>query len=218
MSPQNAPRVVRGGIVVLDPISDEVRRTIALQYNPDTVARSFQVRGAGGEAGARAEALRLTGPPTQSITLDAELDATDQLEFPRSNRTVVEVGLRAALAVLEILVYPELSAVRDAIDLADTGALEIAPAPAPLTLFVWSKHHITPVRITEFSITEEAFDTQLNPIRAKVHLGMKVSTVNDVGAGTRAGDLAMAHHQRLEQLAARQAPVGIDALGIGRLP
>jgi hypothetical protein len=108
--------------------------------------------------------------------------------------------------------------VRDAVDLAGTGALEIAPAPAPLTLFVWSKHHITPVRITEFSITEEAFDTQLNPIRAKVHLGMKVSTVNDVGAGTRAGDLAMAHHQRLEQLAARQAPVGIDALGIGRLP
>ena len=218
MSPPNAPRVVRGGIVVLDPTSDEVRRTIALQYNPDTVARSFQVRGAGGEAGARAEALRLTGPPTQSITLDAELDATDQLEFPRSNRTVVEVGLRAALAVLEILVYPELAAVRDAVDLANTGALEIAPAPAPLTLFVWSKHHITPVRITEFSITEEAFDTQLNPIRAKVHLGMKVSTVNDVGAGSKAGEFAMTHHRRLEQLAAKQSPVAIDALGIGRLP
>ena len=83
---------------------------------------------------------------------------------------------------------------------------------------MWSQHHITPVRITEFSITEEAFDTALNPIRAKVHLGMRVSTVNDVGAGTRAGGLSMAHHQRLEQLAARQGSAGLDALGVGRLP
>jgi hypothetical protein len=218
MSPPNAPRVVRGGIVVLDAVTNTVRRTIPLQYNPDLVARSFQVRGAGGEAGARAEALRLTGPPTQTITLDAELDAADQLEFPDANPTVVEVGLRAALAALETLVYPALAAVRTAAGLAAAGALEIAPAPAPLTLFVWSRNHITPVRITEFSITEEAFDTALNPIRAKVHLGLRVSTVNDVGANTRAGTLSMTHHQRLEQLAARQAPAGIGALGVGRLP
>ncbi|MFE4254284.1 hypothetical protein ACFRU3_33245 [Streptomyces sp. NPDC056910] len=215
MSPVGSPRTVRGGIVVLDPTSGAVRRVITLQYNPDTVARSFQVRGAGGDAGAKAEALRLTGPPAQTITLDAEFDAADQLEFPEANRTVVEVGLRSQLALLETLVYPTVDSVRSAAALAAAGALEVIPPPAPLTLFVWSKHHITPVRITELSITEEGFDTQLNPIRAKVHLGLRVSTVNDVGVGTLAGSLAMTHHQRLEQLATRQAPAGIAALGIG---
>ncbi|MBT2442704.1 hypothetical protein J7E93_21855 [Streptomyces sp. ISL-36] len=215
MSPVGSPRTVRGGIVLLDPTSGAVRRVITLQYNPDTVARSFQVRGAGGDAGAKAEALRLTGPPAQTITLDAEFDAADQLEFPEANRTVVEVGLRSQLALLETIVYPTVDAVRSAAALAAAGALEVIPPPTPLTLFVWSKHHITPVRITEFSITEESFDTQLNPVRAKVHLGLRVSTVNDVGVGTLAGSLAMTHHQRLEQLASRQAPAGIAALGIG---
>jgi hypothetical protein len=41
---------------------------------------------------------------------------------------------------------------------------------APLALFVWSQHRILPVRVTDFSITEEAFDPALNPIRAKVSL------------------------------------------------
>ncbi|MER6307684.1 hypothetical protein [Streptomyces sp. NPDC001657] len=217
MSASLSPRVIRGGIVLLDPTSSAVRRVITLQYNPDSVARTFQVRGAGADAGARAEALRLTGPPVQTITLDAEFDAADQLEFPDAHRTVVEVGLRAQLAVLETIVYPAADAMRASAALAAAGALEIAPAPAPLTLFVWSKQHITPVRITEFSITEEGFDTQLNPIRAKVHLGLRVSTVNDVGTGTVAGGLAMTHHRRLEQLAARQSPAGMAALGIEQL-
>ena len=212
-------RPVRSGLVTVDPVSGAPQRVVVMQFNPDSLQRSLAPQATAAEGqGDRTEALRLTGPPTQTITLDAELDATDQLEFPDNNATVVEVGLRAALAVLETLVYPALSAVRTAAGLAAAGALEIAPAPAPLTLFVWSRNHITPVRITEFAITEEAFDTQLNPIRAKVHLGLRVSTVNDVGANTRAGTLSMTHHQRLEQLAARQAPAGIGALGIGRLP
>ena len=61
------------------------------------------------------------------------------------------------------------------------GTLEIVPAEAPLTLFVWSKNRMLPVRITEFSITEEAFDPALNPIRAKVSLGLRVLSVNDLG-------------------------------------
>jgi hypothetical protein len=220
MSSPLTPRVVRGGITLLDAVTNTVQRVIPLQYNPDSVQRSFTVRGAGAEAGARAEALRLTGPPGQTITVDCEFDATDQLASPddRANQTVVEVGLRAQLAVLETMIYPKLDAVRRAAALAAAGELEIAPAPAPLTLFVWSKHHITPVRITEFAITEESYDARLNPIRAKVHLGMRVSTVNEVGTDSRAGQIAMTHHQRLEQLAGRTPAAGIDALGLGRLP
>ena len=55
--------------------------------------------------GDRLEALRLKGPPVETIRLEAEIDATDQLEFPDLNRTVVEVGLYLQLAAMETIVY-----------------------------------------------------------------------------------------------------------------
>jgi len=38
-----------------------------------------------------------------------------------------------------------------------------------LTLFVWRSHALFPCGITDFSVTEEAFDPVLNPLRAKSH-------------------------------------------------
>ena len=70
-----------------------------------------------------------------------------------------------------------------------------------LTLFIWSKNRIIPVRLTDFSITEEAFDPSLNPIRAKVSLGMRVLSVNDVGFDAKAGSLYMIYQQQKERLA-----------------
>ena len=49
----------------------------------------------------------------------------------------------------------------------------------------WSRHRIVPVRLTELSIVEEAFDTRLNPIRAKVSLSLRVLGVHE--SGTAAG-------------------------------
>lgn len=211
------PRTAKGGIVLLDATSGSVQRVISLQYNPDSVARSLQARGAGGETGDWTEALRLTGPPVETITLDAELDATDQLEFPdvEANATVVEVGLAAQLAALETVLYPSSDSVQSNHDLAASGQLEIVPATAPLTVFVWSKNRIVPVKLTEFSITEEAFDVNLNPIRARVHLGMRVLSVNDVGLGSAAGGIFMAYHQQKETLSGRATLGSFEQLGIG---
>ena len=78
---------------------------------------------------------------------------------------------------------------------------------APLALFVWSKSRIVPVRVTDFSITEEAFDPALNPIRAKVSLGLRVLSVDDLGFAHKGGSLFMAYLQRKERLAAK-APAG----------
>ena len=90
---------------------------------------------------------------------------------------------------------------------------------APLTLFVWSKNRVLPVRLTEFSITEEAFDPALNPIRAKVSLGMRVLTVNDLGFDHKGGSLFMAYLQQKEQLGRADARTrALDALGITRIP
>lgn len=213
----NSPRLIKGGIVLIDPQSSAVLRVIALQYNPDTLTRTLQVQ-AVGEAGDRLEALRLKGPPNETIKLDAEIDATDQLEFPDQNQTTTQLGIFPQLAALETIVYPGSSQLQASNALAQTGTIEIAPVEAPLTLFIWSKTRTLPVRITDFSITEEAFDAALNPIRAKVSLGMRVLTVNDLGFEHKGGNLFMTYLRGKEQLANLSQGTPLSSLGITGIP
>ena len=213
----NSPRVLKGGIVLIDPESAAVRRIIVLQYNPDTLTRKLQPKATGADGSDRSEALRLKGPPVETINLEAEIDATDQLEQPGSHATAVELGIHPQLAALETIVYPSADRLLENDRLARSGTLEILPMEALLSLFVWSKTRVLPVRITDFSITEEAFDPSLNPIRAKVSLGMRVLSVDDLGFSHKGGSLFMAYHQRKEQLAAKAAG-SLGALGIGGIP
>lgn len=211
-----SPRLIKGGIVLLDPATGAIRRVIALQYNPDTLSRTLQVQAAG-EGGDRLEAMRLKGPPTETIKLDAEIDATEQLEFPDSNPDAGRLGIFPQLAALETIVYPTSASLQAANGLASAGTLEIAPAETLLTLFVWSERRVMPVRITDFSITEEAFDPGLNPIRAKISLGLRVLSVSDLGFAHRGGSLFMAYLQNKEQLATRSAGGALSTLGIGSI-
>lgn len=213
----NSPRVIKGGLVLIDPETATVRRVIALQYNPDSLKRSLQSKTLG-DGAERSEAFRLTGPAVETITLEAELDATDQLEFPEQNRTTVDAGIAPQLAVLEALINPSTADMLANKALANAGTLEIAPMEAALTLFVWGAQRIVPVRVTEFSISEEAFDPELNPIRAKVSLGLRVLSVDDLGFDHKGGSLFMAYLQSREKLAGKAATFGFDALGIGGLP
>lgn len=213
----NSPRLVKGGLVLIDPDSAQVKRVIALQYNSDSLTRSLQVRTLG-DGAERSEALRLTGPAIETLKLEAEIDATDQLEFPGQNPGVVEAGIAPQLAVLESLINPSAADLLARKALAAAGTLEIAPMESALALFVWGANRIVPVRVTEFSITEEAFDPALNPIRAKVSLGLRVLTVDDLGFDHKGGGLFMAYLQGREKLAAKAARFGIDTLGIGGIP
>lgn len=211
-----SPRLVRGGLVLVDPSTGAVQRIIALQYNPDTLTRSLQVRGAGAESGDHVEALRLKGPPIETIKLEAEIDATDAMEA--NDRQANEAGLHPQLASLETIVYPTSSHLNATNSEAGTGSLEIAPAMAPLPLFVFGAKRIVPVRITELSITEEAFDANLNPMRAKLSLGLRVLSVDDLGFDVKGGNLFMTYLQAKEQLAARAAGGSFAALGINGIP
>jgi hypothetical protein len=191
---------------------------IVLQYNPDTLTRTLQTKGIPAEAGDRIEAFRLTGPPVETIKLDAEIDATDQLELPEQNPAAVQLGIHPQLAALETIVYPPSGQIQTNSSLAAAGTLEIVPAQSPLTLFVWSKNRVVPVHITDFTITEEAFDPQLNPVRAKVSLGLRVLTTNDVNFGTRAASIYMAYFQQKERLAGMIPEATLSAFGISRIP
>ena len=211
-----SPKLLKGGIVVADPVSLAVRRVITLQYNPETVTRTLQVQGTAA-AGERSDALRLTGPATETIKVDAELDATDQLEHPDENRTALEVGLHPQIAVLEALINPTVGDLVSGNTQASFGMIEIAPPQAPLTLFVWSAQRIVPVRITEFSVVEDTFDERLNPIRAKVTLGMRVLSVDDLGFAHPGGTVFLGHLRRKEGLAARSKSGELKSLGIGAI-
>jgi len=213
----NSPRLIKGGIVLIDPDTSVVRRIIVLQYNPDTLSRSLQPQTVK-ESGDRSEAMRLTGPPVETIKLDAEIDATDQLEFPDQNSTAVEFGIQPQLAALETIVYPTSSQLLSNNSMAQAGMLEILPMMSALPLFIWSKSRVVPVRITDFSVTEEAFDPSLNPIRAKVSLGMRVLSVDDLGFDHKGGSIYLAYQQQKEQLAGKSEGPALAAFGIGGIP
>ena len=212
-----SPRVLKGGIILIDPVSGAIQRVVALQYNPDLLTRTLAPQATAPPSG-YSEPLRLKGPPIETFKLDAEIDAADQLEFPDQNPDTVTSGIQPQLAVLETIVYPDSGALIANNQLAQAGTLEIVPVEAPLTLFVWSKERVVPVRLTDFSITEEAFDPDLNPIRAKVSLGMRVLNVNDLGYDDKGGHLYMVYQQRKEALAGKVARGTISSFGIGGLP
>jgi hypothetical protein len=207
-------RLIRGGLVILNETGNP--RVIAFQYNPDTLTRSFQIQGVGAEGGDRSEALRLKAPPVETIKLDAEFDLTDDLE--KGAADALKDGLHPRLAVLETIIYPSSARVQLNQIMASLGTLEIAPAEMPLVLFIWSEKRILPVRLTEFNITEEAFDTKLNPIRARVSLGMRVLTNHDLPAGHRGTDIFFAHHSQKEVLAGKYRTNSLIDLGVRRIP
>jgi len=219
MTLSSSPRLTKGGLVVLAPGGGTVRNTIALQYNPDSLTRSYQVQGVGGDGGGeRAQPFRLKGPAVESIKLDAEIDATDQLEFPDRNANAVAHGIAPQLAVLEALVHPSVDELLNVAAQSANGTLEILPPEAPLVLFVWSKSRVAPVRVTELSVTEEAFDPSLNPIRAKVSLGLRVMSTDDLGFTHRGGTIFVSYLRARETLAKLAGSASLASIGLTNLP
>jgi hypothetical protein len=219
MTLTSSPRLIKGGLVVMAPGGGPVRNTIALQYNPDSLTRSYQVQGVGGDGGGeRAQPFRLKGPAVESIKLDAEIDATDQLEFPSNNANAVAFGIGPQIALLEALVNPTVDEILAVAAQTQNGTLEILPPEAPLVLFVWSKSRVVPVRVTDFSVTEEAFDPSLNPIRAKVSLGLRVMSTDDLGFAHKGGTIFISYLRAREALATKAGSASLASIGLNSVP
>lgn len=212
-----SPLLLKGGLVRLDPGSGRVLGVIALQYNPDTLTRTLQVQ-ATGESGERSQALRLKGAAVETIKLEAEIDAAhERLNDPDAHPEAVTLGIHPELAALEALVHPRADDLQANDALSGAGVLEVLPLEAPLTLFVWSKQRVVPVRVTDLSVTEEAFDVALNPIRAKVSLSLRVLSVDDLGFDHRGGTLFMAYLRNKEMLGGRAGAAELSTLGVESL-
>lgn len=185
---------VNGGFVLVHPDTGRPMKTIPFQYNPDTLTRTITPQGIGNEPGDRLEALRLKGPPHEVWKFDAEFDATAAPDkYPD--------GLYPVLSALELSSAPSTAQLHAEDQLASGGQLEIAPAEAPLTVLVLGPKRVLPVRMTEFSIAEEAFDRDLTPIRAKVSLGVRVLTVDDLGFRHKGGLLYLTYQGQKERYA-----------------
>ncbi|MGD0808131.1 MAG: hypothetical protein ABSA91_00265 [Acidimicrobiales bacterium] len=204
--------LLKAGLVLVDYDTGAVQRLIALQYNPETLTRSLQVQGVGPESGPHVDQMRLKGPPIETFKLEAILDAADQLAT--GDPLATASGVQPQLAALETIIYPTSAQLQQGYALAQQGTLEIVPMDAPLVLFVWSKDRIVPVKVTELSVTEEMFDSDLNPIRARVSLGLRVLTIDDIDFGSVAGSIYLTYQQRKEQLAASAPGGSLVAFGI----
>jgi hypothetical protein len=215
------PKLLRGGLVQLDEPVPRVLNVIAFQYNPDTLTRTLTPRAMGGEPGDRLEVLRLTGPPKETIKLEAEFDSTDThpqfVAAPYSENVIQSVGLLPTLSALENLISPASSALVETSSLCGRGELEIAPVQAPLTLFVWGSKRIVPVLVTSMTLTEEAFGAQLQPIRAKVGLELKTMTSSDFPPGSAGEQRYLAYRAYSEAWAAQATTTSTSALGIERI-
>ncbi len=196
--PNISPKLLKGAIVSVDPNIGTPLGVITFQYNPEQMTRTLAPQSVGDEPD-RTEILRLKGPPIETIHCTVEIDATDLLAA--SDPTTMQYGIQPQLAALELLVYPSSEVLNANEVLSYVGTIEILPMQSSLTLFVWSQTRVTPVRITDIDITEEAFDPQLNPIQANVSLGMRVLNVNDVGFMTPAGAQYMVYQVQKEALA-----------------
>jgi len=194
----DTPKPLKGALVAFR-LPDPTPQVISFQINPHTLTRQLEAQSQGSGEGGGSDAFRLTGAPIETIKLEAELDAVDMLEV--GTASAVESGLHPQLALLELLVYPSSALVVANSILLAVGTIEVIPPQAPVVLFIWGPKRILPVRITEFSVTEEAFDPKLNPIRAKVSLGLRVLSYNDLARTNPLYHLFLAHHVTKEAMA-----------------
>jgi len=208
----NSPHLLKGALIGLDP-ANPLASVIIFQYNPDTMTRRLDARSTGSaDGGDRSEAFRLSGPPRETITLNVEFDAIDQLD--QSGSPAAVSGVYPALSALEMLLYPKSAVVIANTALALLGNIEIIPPEAPPTFFVWGPQRVLPVRLTGFSITEQAYDALLNPIQAKVDLNLYVLSYADLKLSNPSYYIFLAHQIAKETLATSNVVSGVQNLGV----
>ena len=150
----------------------------------DSLSRALQVQAAGATGATASSRCASRGPAAETFKLEADIDATDQLEFPGQNPPG-EFGISRSSPCSSRWCTPPRRSCRRAIAKRARGRSDRADAGAAHAVRV-GQNRIVPVKVTDFSVTEEAFDPSLNPIRAKVSLGLRVMSTDDLTFSTKA--------------------------------
>jgi hypothetical protein len=201
------PHLQKGALLVYDSQDPGTppSRQINFQYNPETLKRSFATRSPPKDptksTQAQEDVLSVPGPPVETITLTVELDATDQLDDPQHADDINDNGLHGAIAALELLLYPATALVSQIEQQADAGEVQVHPGDTPLVILAWGKSRVVPVQLSSLSVSEELFDPMLNPLSAKIELGLKVLTYMEFTKASVGRDTFIAFQKRKEELA-----------------
>lgn len=213
-----SPKLLKGALLAYDDVEDYKKggytHRVVFQYNPESMTRTLDYPGAAG--GKSKGPTRLKGPPVETFTFEIELDATDFLEHPDKYKSAVEMGIYPQLAAFEMMLYPKKKSVLDNARLLSRGSLEIIPQEKPFILFHWGSKRVLPIRLTSYSVTEEAYDVNLNPIRAKVSLRLQVLTYSDFSKDHPGYNLFMAYQSEKENMAKSSNTIDFGYIGGGK--
>lgn len=192
-------RFFKGALIAIDSVSQQ-KTTVPFQYNPNTLRRSLRPNEVGAAEGDRSTAVRFTGAAVEMISVEAHLDVIDALA--RSDNSVATYyGIHPLLAALELFLYPSTAQIQAYETTAAAGRIDLVPPLAPQQVFVWGPNRVLPVRLASIAVTEEFFDSSLNPISATVALEMRVLTYSDVTSDNPAYNMWMTHQGHMETMA-----------------
>ena len=181
--------LIQHGSDLLKPLSN----VVIFQFNPDTLTRNLQIpqRPTGVASRETSQAGEI---PVEKISLTAHFTAADRLDT--GNIIAQTLGIGPQLAALEKMVYPSnviggllgeaIDAIGDAIGLGNNDEIAKQPIPRekyPQILFIWGTTRVLPVLIESMAITEQQYDSLLNPIQAEVALTLAVASNPDEKVG-----------------------------------
>jgi hypothetical protein len=186
-----AELVLRGALVeysgqFLGPIPN----IVLFQFNPESIARTVAIPRQAETPGIgrpQRERGQAAAAPTESFTLTAHFSAADDLGAGGAPSAIPRVfGVGPQLAALEKMVYPPrtpggllgaaIDAVASALSSGTGGATRSVPREqVPRVLFLWGPTRVLPVTITSLTLTEQKFDSLLNPVQAEVQIGIAVA-------------------------------------------
>ena len=159
---------------------------VPFQFNPDSLTRTINTRssynesgeeGMQGKTGASRD-LKGAFMPAESMSMTLRLDATDKLN--EGNLIARTTGIQPALSALELMMYPRTEPTLQSLPTQGKKHLYDPLRLLPLILFIMGPLRVLPVKISSMTITEQEFDTKLNPIRADVQLSLEVMTSDDL--------------------------------------
>ena len=132
------------------------------------------------------------------IGVSCEFDATDALAS--GDPVAQQRGVAPQLAVL--------------------AQIASAPPPpaGPVILFVWGAARIATVEVSSLTITEQAFNKQLSPLRATIAIALRMLRPAELEHASVQRELAIAYEASQRQMASNAAGAALSDLGLAGLP
>jgi len=222
--------LAKGALVQYLPTLPVQTVVTVFQYNPETMVHTWtqpEPKGKPGVESSNPQAV--PGLPGETFQFTIFLDSDDDFvsKIPALQKSAKKSGVGTRLAALEMLLYPyppprelggpsggsgpgsQQGTLLGTASAAGGGSgsapaagptWELPNSTVPIALFVWNYYRVVPVRVTNLTITETIYGTNLNPTHAQAQLSLRVITLTELKAANHApgtpAALALAAYKR----------------------